>query len=91
VSDSYQANFVPDGRPFRHRAMPQIRLFRLEMPMRISAGTDVVRPLIIGAAVYLVMRFLVPLSLGEEQRSPIGGGVAFVVAIVLGLDRVTRA
>jgi len=65
--------------------------FRLEMPMRISAWIDVVRPLIIGAAVYLVMRFLVPHSLGEEQRSLIGGGVAFVVAmVVLGLDRTTR-
>ena len=60
--------------------------------MRISAWTDIFRPLIIGAAVYLVMRFLVPHSLGEEQRSLIGGGVAFVVAmIVLGLDRARRA
>lgn len=59
--------------------------------MRFSAWTDVFRPLIIGAAVYLVMRFLVPHSLGEEQRSLIGGGVAFVVAmIVLRLDRTRR-
>ena len=62
------------------------------MPMRISAWTDIVRPLTIGAAVYLVMRFLVPHSLGEEQRSLIGGGAAFVIAmIVLGLDRAKRA
>ena len=62
------------------------------MPVRISAWTDIVRPLTIGAAVYLVMRFLVPHSLGEEQRSLIGSGAAFVIAmIVLGLDRARRA
>ena len=62
------------------------------MPMRTTAWTDVIRPLIVGGAVYLVMRFLVPHSLGDEARSVIGGGVAFVVAtIVMGFGRAKSA
>jgi len=60
--------------------------------MRRTAWSDRVQPLIIGASIYVIMRFLVPHSLDEEMRSLVGAGVAFVVAlIVLGFGGTQRA
>ena len=51
-------------------------------------GRTTVEALILGAIVYLVMRFFVPHSIDSDRRSLIGAAVAFAASMIIG--RATR-